>query len=286
MNKINLNDVRLDFSQRGSVAGQVAVIAGGASPGMGRATATLLASLGAKVAVLDIDDQLGSISVSRIQDAGGEGFFVHADMTSEDAVKSAMDQVADTYGKIDLLFNNTGVPSDPSKSMADFSLDEWESAMRLNLNSAFLGMKYAIPYMLDSGHGAIVNNASASGLRANLGGAPYGVAKAGIIHMTKVAALEYGGRGIRVNAVCPYSISRKEHSPERNESRDGTDRIPPTESDLAKWQRAQLPMLRSGKGYEVANAVAFLLSDAASWINGAALPVDGASVAGYFGKFR
>jgi len=265
-------------------AGKVAIVAGGAGPGMGRATAKLLGSLGAVVGVLDVNEDLGSETVERVQRTGAKAGFRRVDMTAENDVRDAMDYFAEAYGGIDLLFNNTGVASDPAKRLADFSLTEWERSVQVNLNSAFLGMKYAIPHMLAAGGGAIVNNASVSGTRANVGGAPYGVAKAGVIHLTKVAALEYGRQGIRVNCVCPYSISRKENPGGRVPVPTGD----PGESadDLERWQRAQLPMLRSGRGSEVAHAVAFLLSDAASWVSGAALPVDGASGAGYFGSFR
>lgn len=263
-------------------AGKVAIVAGGAGPGMGRATAKLLGSLGATVGVLDIDEEMGAETVERVRQTGAEAGFRRADMTNEEDVRNAMDFFAGTYGSIDLLFNNTGVASDPKKRIAEFSLAEWERSLQLNLSSAFLGMKYAIPHMQAAGGGAIVNNASVSGSRANVGGAPYGVAKAGVIHLTKVAALEYGQQGIRVNCVCPYSISRKENP---GSGRSGGEAGEPA-VDLERWQRAQLPMLRSGRGHEVAQAVAFLLSDAASWVSGAALPVDGASGAGYFGSFR
>lgn len=267
--------------------GKVAVVAGGAGPGMGRATAKLLASLGARVVVLDVNDELGAETVDRIAEVQGEGTYLHADMTVEGEVRAAMQACVEKYGRLDLLFNNTGVASDSAKRVADFSLEEWERSIQLNLSSAFLGMKYAIPYMLENGGGSIVNNASVSGTRANVGGAPYGVAKAGVIHMTKVAALEYGGRGIRVNSVCPYSISRTERSLQDDlQYVESASERNAAMADLDKWQRAQLPMLRSGRGHEVAQAVAFLLSDAASWINGAALPVDGASGAGFFGSFR
>jgi NAD(P)-dependent dehydrogenase (short-subunit alcohol dehydrogenase family) len=268
-------------------AGQVAVVAGGGSPGMGRATAVLLAEFGADVAILDINLDTAEESAERIRSVGGNAIALQVDMTDADAVQASMAQCVNNFGRIDLLFNNTGVPASPQKMLADFEPDEWDKCINLNLRSIFLGMKYAIPHILKAGGGAIVNNASVSGLRANVGGAPYGVAKAGVIHLTKIAALEYGGKGIRVNAICPYSISRKESNNQQIlESRylPNLETLEPLQLD--KWKRAQLPMLRSGKGFEVANAVKFLLSEDASWISGAALPVDGASAAGYFGSFR
>ncbi len=270
------------------LTGRVAVVAGGGSPGMGRATAKALAEAGARIAIIDRDREGGEQSVDRLRAIGADALFVEADMTDAAAVSAAMADCVRTFGHLDILFNNVGVPAAPRKLIADFEPDEWDNSIALNLGSIFLGMKYAIPHMLESGRGVIVNNASVSGLRANIGGAPYGVAKAGVIHLTKVAALEYGGRGIRVNAVCPYSISRRETTASDIDlgfGRAGADQNLPADQ-LEKWQRAQLPMLRSGHGFEVANAVKFLVSDSASWVNGAILPVDGASAAGYFGSFR
>jgi NAD(P)-dependent dehydrogenase (short-subunit alcohol dehydrogenase family) len=270
------------------LAGRVAVVAGGGSPGMGRATAMALTESGARIVIVDRDREGGEQSVDRLRAIGAEAIFAEADMTDAAAVSEAMRACVTAFGRLDILFNNVGVPAPPRKLIADFEPDEWDGSIAHNLRSTFLGMKYAIPHMLEAGSGVIVNNASVSGLRANIGGAPYGVAKAGVIHLTKVAALEYGGRGIRVNAVCPYSISRRETRSsdiDLGSAARGAEESMSAE-ELAKWQQAQLPMLRSGHGFEVANAVKFLVSDAASWVNGAVLPVDGASAAGYFGSFR
>lgn len=270
------------------LAGRVAVIAGGGSPGMGRATALALAQAGARVAIIDINRAMAEESVDRLREMGAQAISLQADMTDAAGVKEAMSQCVRDLGGIDILFNNTGVPATTQKLIADFEPDEWDRSIQLNLKSTFLGMKYAIPHMLAAGRGgAVVNNASVSGLRANVGGAPYGVAKAGVIHLTKVAALEYGARGIRVNAVCPYSISKREAlRPDAASTASFAPAEPLSAEELEVWRRAQLPMLRSGKGYEVASAVRFLVSDAASWVNGAALPVDGGSAAGFYGTFR
>lgn len=247
-----------------------------------------LADAGASVAVLDINREGGEETVQRLREADADAIFLHADMTDAASVQAATDQCVRELGGLNILFNNTGVPAASHKSIADFEPEEWDRSIDLNLKSTFLGMRYAIPHMLAAGGGAIVNNASVSGLRANLGGGSYGVAKAGVIHLTKVAALEYGGQGIRVNAVCPYSISRREHTPPSSDTSLAPGRTTEelSAAELEKWQRVQLPMLRSGRGYEVANVVRFLVSDAASWVSGAAVPVDGASAAGHFGSFR
>lgn len=255
---------------------------------MGRATALALARAGAQVAIIDINREAAEESVERLRAMGAQALCLKADMTAAADVEQAMDQCVRHFGSLDILFNNTGVPATTQKLIADFEPEEWDRSIGLNLRSTFLGMKYAIPHMLAANRGgAIVNNASVSGLRANVGGAPYGVAKAGVIHLTKVAALEYGARGIRVNAICPYSISRRE-TPRADAARAAAS-MPAQElasDELDMWRRAQLPMLRSGQGQEVASVVKFLVSDAASWVNGAALPVDGGSAAGFFGTFR
>ena len=157
--------------------------------------------------------------------------------------------------------------------------------MSVDLKGVFLGMKYAIPEMIKAGGGVIINNASTSGLRANPGGGLYGAAKAGVIHLTKVGALEYGDKNIRINCICPYGI--------RPTGR-GATALKPAEKiasrskqeDDERWHKAQLPMRRTGKTEEIAHVVLFLASEDSSWVNGAVLPVDGASIAGYFGRFR
>lgn len=247
-----------------------------------------LAQAGARVAIIDINREGAEESVERLREIGAQALCLQADMTDAAEVKNAMSQCVRDFGGLDILFNNTGVPATTQKLIADFEPDEWDRSLHLNLKSTFLGMKYAIPHMLAASRGgAVVNNASVSGLRANVGGAPYGVAKAGVIHLTKVAALEYGARGIRVNAVCPYSISKREAlQPDAAGTASFVPAEPLSAEALEVWRRAQLPMLRSGRGYEVASAVRFLVSDAASWVNGAALPVDGGSAAGFYGTFR
>ena len=265
--------------------GKVAIVTGAGSLGMGRATAILFAAEGAKVVVNDVVVEDGKQTVTMIEQAGGEAIFAPADVSQSGDVQRMVRAAVDTYGKLDILFNNAGVFGPPGLSIGDYSEEDWDKLMSVDLKGVFLGMKYAIPEMLKAGGGAIINNGSTSGLRANPGGGLYGAAKAGVIHLTKVGALEYGGQNIRINCICPYGI--------RPTGR-GTTGLKPVEKaasrtreeDDARWQKAQLPMRRTGKTEEIANVVVFLASDESSWINGAALPVDGASVAGYFGRFR
>ena len=273
-----------DHANIKDLAGKVAVLAGAGGPGMGRATARALSAAGAHVAILDINADAAAATADVIRSAGGSASSHVLDLTDASAVEGCFNDIFAAHKRFDILFNNTGVAPPAGLKLTEFAPEMWDRFIDLNLKSAFLGMRYAIPLMVQAGQGgAIVNNASSSGLRANVSGAPYGVAKAGVIHLTKVAALEYGPVGIRVNAVAPYSISRRDAL--RPEGDDWM-RPAPDAADNPVWQNAQLPMMRSGKGFEVAAAVKFLVSDQASWITGAVIPVDGGSTAGYFGRVR
>jgi NAD(P)-dependent dehydrogenase (short-subunit alcohol dehydrogenase family) len=269
----------------GKLDSKVAIVTGAGSLGMGRATAILLAQEGAKVVVNDVVIEDGEQTVAMIKEAGGEAIFDSADVSQSTDVQRMVRTAVDAYGRLDILFNNAGIFGPPGLSIADYAEEDWDRLMSVDLKGVFLGMKYAIPEMLKVGGGVIINNGSTSGLRANPGGGLYGSAKAGVIHLTKVGALEYGGQNIRINCICPYGI--------RPTGR-GTTGLKPAEKtavkskdeDDARWQKAQLPMKRSGTTEEIAHVVLFLASDESSWVNGAVLPVDGASVAGYFGRFR
>ncbi len=269
----------------GRLDGKVAIVTGAGSLGMGRATAILLVAEGARVVVNDVVVEDGEQTAATIKEAGGEAIFVSADVSQSADWQHMIRRAVDSYGKLDILFNNAGVFGPPGLSIADYTEEGWDKLMSVNLKGVFLGMKYAIPEMIKNGGGAIVNNASTSGLRANPGGGLYGTAKAGVIHLTKVGALEYGDRNIRINCICPYGIRPSGRgatalkSPEKTVSRS-------KEEEDERWRKAQLPMKRTGKTEEIAHVVVFLASEESSWVNGAVLPVDGASVAGYFGRFR
>ena len=269
----------------GKLDGKVAIVTGAGSLGMGRATAILLAAEGAKVVVNDVVREDGEETVTIIRNAGGEAMFVPADVSRSADVQHMVETAVETYGKLDVLFNNAGIFGPPGLAIADYKEEDWDTLMSVDLKGVFLGMKYAIPEMIKAGGGVIINNASTSGLRANPGGGLYGAAKAGVIHLTKVGALEYGDKNIRINCICPYGI--------RPTGR-GATALKPAEKiasrskqeDDERWHKAQLPMRRTGKTEEIAHVVLFLASEDSSWVNGAVLPVDGASIAGYFGRFR
>jgi NAD(P)-dependent dehydrogenase (short-subunit alcohol dehydrogenase family) len=273
---------RKEGMNMGQLDNKVAIITGAGSNGMGRATAMLFAAEGAKVVVSDISQDGGEETVRIIKEAGGEAVFVRADVSRSADVQRMVNTAVETYGRLDILFNNAAIFGPPGLSIADYDEETWDEVINVDLKGVFLGMKYSIPVMINGGGGVIINNASVSGLRANPGGGIYGTAKAGVIHLTKVAALEYGALNIRVNSICPFGIK-----PMRDPSIPRPSRVVRTpEEEEERWKRAQLPMKRTGKPEEIAQTVLFLASDQSSWINGAAIPVDGASAAGYFGRFR
>jgi NAD(P)-dependent dehydrogenase (short-subunit alcohol dehydrogenase family) len=245
-------------------AGKVAVITGGGS-GIGLATALAFAGEGARVVIGNRDSQRGAATVAAIEQVGGVGHFVPTDVTDPAAVERLLRTAAERYGSLDILFNNAGVfgPIGPLATLDVAALDQ---AYATNVRGVFLGMHHALELMLAQGHGTIINNASTTGLRnATHGVSLYAAAKAAVISLTRSAALEYAERGIRINAVAPGRIAT-----EMLTHAGG--------GDPARFA-ATLPMRRLGTPEEVAAAVLWLASDAASFVTGHTLTVDGGFLA-------
>jgi NAD(P)-dependent dehydrogenase (short-subunit alcohol dehydrogenase family) len=246
-------------------AGRVALVTGGGS-GLGQAAARLLAGRGAKVVVADVNDEGGASTVEQCEQAGGEATFVHTDVTDEEQVKAAIAAAVDTWGRLDAAINNAGTTG-PSKPTADYSLDEWNAVVALNLTSVFLCMKYEIPQMVSQGGGAIVNTSSGAGLVGFAGLPGYVATKHGVIGITRAAALEYVKAGVRVNAICP-----------------GSTRTPMLEGFMGgnpvieQAMENSAPIGRLARPEEIAEAMVWLLSDAASFVVGHAFAVDGGAV--------
>jgi len=248
--------------------GKVVLISGGGS-GIGRATALGFAGLGAKVAVADIDGAKAAAVVTEIAGKGGSAVAITADAAAAAGVEAMVAGAVAAFGGLDILHNNAfGQPTLPAgQSRLAFTADVddkvWTYTIDLALTGVFRATKRAIPELLKRGGGAIVNTASISGLFADFAIGAYNAAKAGVVNLTRVTAIEYASRGIRVNCICPGAID--------------TPLLRPSLSlpGFAEGTLAAIPMRRLGRPEEMANVVLFLASDLASYVTGAAIVADG-----------
>ena len=250
-----------------SMQGKVALVTG-AGTGIGRASAQLLAAKGAKVLVTDFNDEVGEETVTSIIDAGGEAAYLHADMSSGEDIQAMVNAAVKRWGRLDCAVNNAGIAGVLGKPLADYPDDIFDKVISVNLKGVFLCMKHEIKQMLtqDSG-GAIVNVASAAGL-IGLPNAAYTASKHGVVGMTKSAAIAYSKDKIRINSVCPGYVDTPAIAPALNAG-----------EAVANALIAMHPIGRLGESNEIAEAIAWLCSDAASFMAGHAMAVDGGLVA-------
>jgi NAD(P)-dependent dehydrogenase (short-subunit alcohol dehydrogenase family) len=241
------------------------VIVTGAGGGIGHDASRVLAAAGAKVVLSDISEDSGTAARDAVLADGGEAIFVPADLASEASIAALVKSAVDHFGRLDGAFNNAGVEQ-RNKPVAELSLEEWEHALRIDLTAVFLCIKHQVPAMLASGGGSIVNTASSLGQVAIPGASEYIAAKHGVIGLARAAGADYAAQGVRVNAVLPGIIETPMIS------RLSSD---PSFTAMFDQLRARHPIGRFGKPSEVGEAVAWLLSDAASFMNGAAVAVDG-----------
>jgi NAD(P)-dependent dehydrogenase (short-subunit alcohol dehydrogenase family) len=252
----------------GEFGGKVAIVTGGSS-GMGRATAYAFAARGAKVVVADIDVKGGEATVSRIKESGGEAIFVRTDVSKSEEVQALVNKTVETYGRLDFGFNNAGVNRGIGVPTADYKEEDWDIVQSINLKGIWLCMKYEIRQMLkQGGKAAIVNTASVSGLSPHPADPAYVSSKFGCVGLTKTAALEYAKTGIRINCVCPGPIYTGLF-----------DRVAEAIPGAAEAAKDIVPMGRVGQPEEVAEAVVWLCSDAASFVTALAMSVDGGEAA-------
>jgi len=244
------------------LSGKVALVTG-AGRGIGRAIALQLAEYGAKV-VVNYRNSIAQVEelLLTIKNAGGEAIAIQADISKEDEVKNLVDEAVKNYGRLDILVNNAGITKDTL--MMRMTEQDFTSVLDINLKGTFLCTKYASNVMMKQRSGKIVNISSVSGITGNIGQVNYAASKAGVIGLTKAAARELALRGITVNAVAPGFIET-----------DMTDQL----SDKVKEANlVNIPLKRFGKASEIAGAVCFLASDAASYITGQVLQVNGGMV--------
>ncbi|MCM3217934.1 SDR family oxidoreductase [Niallia taxi] len=239
----------------GKLQDKVAVITGGAS-GIGAATARLFVSEGAKVVLVDLNEEKGKAFESELKALKADALFVKANITSEEEVANIFTQTIEKFGKVDIVFNNAGIGRVHPTHELDYA--EWRQTVNVDLDGVFLVAREAIREMLKAGGGAIVNTASMYGWVGSPGSAAYNAAKGGVVNLTRSLALEYAEQNIRVNALCPGFIDTP---------------IIPEESKLAL--AAATPVKRLGKAEEMAKAVLFLASDDSSYMTGNSLTVDG-----------
>lgn len=249
----------------GRFEGKVALITGGAS-GIGQATALLFARDGASIAVFDLDEAGSAETVALAQAAGVAAVAYRCNVADEEQVKASVASVVERFGRIDALFNAAG-GIDASGDVVTMGTSDWHHTMDVNVTGTFQAGKYVVPVMAAQGGGAIVNTSSAAGLSGRVGLIAYTAAKGAIIQLTRSMALDHAGQGIRVNCVCPATTDTPRVR--RNFARQAN----PAAARAAMV--AQIPLGRLARPEEIGEAVLFLASDAASFITGIALQVDG-----------
>lgn len=253
-----------------SLKEKVAVISGGAS-GIGLGTAKVLAEHGAKVVLLDIDEEKGNMAAKEITDQGNFAIFKKCNVTSGDDCKKVVDSIDKELGRIDILFNNAGVTV--RKTVVDLTEKEWDFVLDVGLKGTFLLSKYTIPVMERTGGGSIINTGSGWGLKGGDKAAAYCAVKGGIVNLTRAMAIDHGPQNIRVNSVCPGDTDT---AMLRDEGRQlGETNVNSFLADSAKGR----PLERLGTPRDIGNAVLFLSSDLSSWITGTAVIVDGGGIA-------
>ena len=247
-------------------SGKVALVTGGAS-GIGRVTALALAKEGAQVTVADVSVEEGEATAKMIADAGGQAIFTKADVTKTGEVEAMVKATVKAFGRLDFALNNAGIDGVRART-ADYPEEVWHQVIDINLTGVFLCLKHELPVMVKQKSGVIVNLSSVAGVTGFPGHAAYTASKHGVIGLTKTAALDYAKVGIRVNAVCPaYTRTPM------------VTRMLASHPEFEAKLMERVPLKRLGTAEEIAQAVIYLFSDAAAFITGHSLVLDGGIVA-------
>ena len=253
--------MKLDFTQ-------TIVFITGAASGIGRATALAFAQAGAHIFAVDIHEEKGQETVSLVQDSGGKAAFFQADVSQESEVQAAVNACVQEFGRMDIGINNAGITG-PWQKTHEYDSPSWDQVIAVNQSGVFYGMKYQIAHMLEQGSGSIVNVSSLAGMRALTHSLAYVASKHAVLGMTKVAALEYARKNIRINAICPVFT----HSPLFHQMFDIN---PAFEEKLKK----RIPIGRYGQPEEIAAGILWLSAPQSEFVTGICLPIDGGMNAG------
>jgi NAD(P)-dependent dehydrogenase (short-subunit alcohol dehydrogenase family) len=251
----------------GRLENKVAVITGAAS-GMGRATAIRFAGEGAAVVIADLNQQGGEATVRDCKEQGGRAVFHKTNVESEAEIKAAIDRAVGEFGRLDITYNNAGIAGalGPLEQVTE---ENWDRTFAVLLRAVFFGIKHSVPHMRKSGGGSIISTASIAGILGQAGPLVYSVAKAGVIHLTKCAAVELAKDRIRVNCICPGGIN----TPLLHKH------IPGGEATTLQLLQITQPIARPGTPDDIAGMALYLGSDDAEWVTGTAMIVDGGFVA-------
>jgi NAD(P)-dependent dehydrogenase (short-subunit alcohol dehydrogenase family) len=264
-----MNTNREDLGGKMELENQVAFITGAGS-GIGRASAVLFAAEGARVTVADVDQKEGQETVNIIKKNGGKAQYLKVDVSVAKDIEGAIKATIDTYGRLDILFNNAGIHC-PLNPLEEISEANWDKVLDVNLKGTYLGCKYAIPIMKKQRSGNIISTASEAGIKAMRGMSAYGASKAGIISLTKTLALELADFNIRVNCICPGPTLTPIFGKANPNAEVG---------NIISHIADEIPLGRLGKPEEIAQAALYLISNEAAFITGHVLVVDGGATVG------
>jgi len=252
----------------GRLDGKVAVITGSAS-GIGRGTAMRFAGEGAAVVIADLNVEGGEAAVRDCRENGGRAVFQKADVSSEAEIKALVARAVKEFRRLDIIYNNAGIVG-ALGPLEQISVEDWDRSIAVLLRSVFLGIKHSVPELRKTGGGSIISTASVAGIRGFAGLHPYCAAKAGVVNLTRSAALEFAKDKIRVNCICPGGIN----TPILHRNQPGVKEA------MEDWMAKGQPMQRAGHPEDIAGMALYLASDDAQWVTGQAMVVDGGLTVG------